>query len=142
MSSSTSTSRLSPVDPSPDSSSCPRQLLRAYFRSSGDKREVYELDPPPFGTSAENPGTLDLSLYRLERPEALHFSPEFSFTCAKSLNLKNRVVDDLPRRDVRVGTGYVGLMLNTSKITQYSLSPPKRPSSGDQRPFSKQCWYM
>ena len=38
------------------------QLRCAYFRSKRAKREVYELDPPPLGTSAENPGTLDLSL--------------------------------------------------------------------------------
>ena len=44
-----STSRLSPVDPSPGSSSGNIPLLRAYFRSSGDKREVYELDPPLLG---------------------------------------------------------------------------------------------
>jgi hypothetical protein len=51
------------LDPSPDSGSCPGQLLRAYFRSKRAKREVYELDPQ--GTPAENPGTLDLSLYLL-----------------------------------------------------------------------------
>ena len=41
------------------------QLLRAYFRSKWAKREVYELDPPLFGTSAENPGAHDLSLYHV-----------------------------------------------------------------------------
>ena len=51
---STARSVLSLLDPSPDSSSCP-----GYFRSKRHIREVYELDPPPFGTSAENPGTLD-----------------------------------------------------------------------------------
>ena len=61
---STARSVLALLDPSPDSGSCPGQLLRAYFRSKRAKREVYELDPPPFGTPAENPGTLDLSLYQ------------------------------------------------------------------------------
>ena len=60
---SSSASRLALLDLTPDSSSGPRQLLRAYFRSKKDNREVYELDPPPFGTSAENPGADDLSLY-------------------------------------------------------------------------------
>ena len=57
---SSSTSRLRLSDLTPDSSSCPGQLLRAYFRSKRRNWEVYELDPPPYGTSAENPGTLDL----------------------------------------------------------------------------------
>ena len=48
------------LDLSPDSSSCPGQLLRTYFRSKRVIQEVYELEPPPFRTSAENPGTLDL----------------------------------------------------------------------------------
>ena len=39
----------STVDPSPNSSSGGPPLLRAYFRSSGDKREDYELDPPLLG---------------------------------------------------------------------------------------------
>ena len=60
---STARSVLALLDPSPDSSSGGPPLLRAYFRSKRAKREVYELDPPPFGTPAENPGTLDLSLY-------------------------------------------------------------------------------
>ena len=46
---STARSVLAPVDPSPDSSSGGPPLLRAYFRSSGAKREVYELDPPLLG---------------------------------------------------------------------------------------------
>ena len=46
---SSSTSRLAFLDLTPDSSSCPRQLLRAYFRSKKAKREVYELDPPLLG---------------------------------------------------------------------------------------------
>ena len=46
---SSSASRLSFLDLTPDSSSGPRQLLRAYFRSKKDKREVYELDPPLLG---------------------------------------------------------------------------------------------
>ena len=46
---SSSTSRLSLLDLTPDSSSGRRQLLRAYFRSKRDKREVYELDPPLLG---------------------------------------------------------------------------------------------
>ena len=49
LSSSTSTSRLSLLDLTPDSSSCTAQLLRAYFRSKRAKREVYELDPPLLG---------------------------------------------------------------------------------------------
>ena len=49
LSSSTCTSRLAFLDLTPDSSSCPRQLLRAYFRSKRAKREVYELDPPLLG---------------------------------------------------------------------------------------------
>ena len=54
------------MDLTPDPSSCPGQLLRAYFRFKRAKWEVYELDPPPFGTSAENPGTHDLSLCQTE----------------------------------------------------------------------------
>ena len=60
---SSSTSRLCLLDLTPDSSSGRRQLLRAYFRSKRAKWEVYELDPPPFGTSAENTGTHDLIRY-------------------------------------------------------------------------------
>ena len=46
---STARSVLALLDPSPDSSSCPGQLLRAYFRSKRAKRELYELDPPLLG---------------------------------------------------------------------------------------------
>ena len=50
---SSSTSRLRLLDLTPDSSSCPGQLLRAYFRSKGHIREVYELDPPFWDLSRE-----------------------------------------------------------------------------------------
>jgi hypothetical protein len=46
---STARSVLALLDLSPDSSSCPGHLLRAYFRSKRPTREVYELDPPPLG---------------------------------------------------------------------------------------------
>jgi hypothetical protein len=46
---STARSVLALLDPSPDSSSCAAQLLRAYFRSKRAKREVYQLDPPLLG---------------------------------------------------------------------------------------------
>ena len=35
------------------------------LRSKRVVQEVYELDPPPFGTSAENTGTHDLIRYHL-----------------------------------------------------------------------------
>ena len=60
---STARSVLALLDLTPDSSSPGPGLLRAYFRSKRAKREVYELDPPPSGTSAENPGAHDLSRY-------------------------------------------------------------------------------
>ena len=65
------------LDPSPDSSSCPGQLLRAYFRSKRAKREVYELDPPLLGPQPRilgRPGTLDLNL-SLYRKIILDFTP-------------------------------------------------------------------
>ena len=45
------TSRLALLDMhmTPDSSSCPGQLLRAYLRSKRAIQEVYELDPPFLG---------------------------------------------------------------------------------------------
>ena len=46
---SSSTSRLALLDLTPDPSSGGPPLLRAYFRSKRDKREVYELDPPLLG---------------------------------------------------------------------------------------------
>ena len=51
------------LDWTPDSSSGGPPLLRAYFRSKRGKREVMHFRYPPYGTSAENPGTLDLVRY-------------------------------------------------------------------------------
>ena len=59
------------------------------------KWEVYELDPPPFGTSAENPGTLDLSLYQHLRTKLdCSFNtapiPDFFFrSCNATSNVKH-----------------------------------------------------
>ena len=44
---STARSVLAFLDLTPDSSSCPRQLLESGVKSKRGKREVLELDPPP-----------------------------------------------------------------------------------------------